>query len=654
MTAEPAKPSGTAPTVLLKERSQEESKSVSDTINLRQTLVLAVLSLALAIIVIDATVVSVTLPSILKEFQISVQALEWITSLYALVFGTFLLTWGKLSDEFGRKRIFIGGVVVFVVGSVVTGVSGDLSSMLVGRGLQGFGAAMASPSTLSILTTTFTGKARGVAFGIWASVAGGAAVVGPILGGFFTTYYTWRWAFLINVPIGAIAIIGALLLIKESRVKNPNYSTDYAGVALISLSLSALLFGFIEAQTYGWIVPNEKFALLGFRWPLSNISLPLFSIISGFMLLAVFGLFERKRQGNGKDPLFDIGLLKFPGFRYGIITVSIVSMGEFAVIFFLSLYFQVVRGLSAINSGITFLPLALSLFLTAPLAGLLSNRIGPKWIITLGMILEASAIFSLSQIITVSNPIYYLYPILAIYGVGIGLALGQLVSTVLGSVPWQKAGVASGTNNTVRQIGSAFGVAVIGAVLVAQISAVGTAELAASSIIPNALKASLASAFNSGLAGGVAPPLPQSIIGTPLAAAIVAIFNDAITQGVRWAALTASIFVSMGAVSSLLIPNATSRVKKVEGPVTLGGVGVGRTGLAIISVQFAITVALLAALSSEYMSNRFMQEWFTNNIWPIGFLLNDYVALASFLIFGILAFARKLVFRKATPLTSRS
>ena len=229
MTAEPAKPSGTAPTVLLKERSQEESKSVSDTINLRQTLVLAVLSLALAIIVIDATVVSVTLPSILKEFQISVQALEWITSLYALVFGTFLLTWGKLSDEFGRKRIFIGGVVVFVVGSVVTGVSGDLSSMLVGRGLQGFGAAMASPSTLSILTTTFTGKARGVAFGIWASVAGGAAVVGPILGGFFTTYYTWRWAFLINVPIGAIAIIGALLLIKESRVKNPNYSTDYAG-----------------------------------------------------------------------------------------------------------------------------------------------------------------------------------------------------------------------------------------------------------------------------------------------------------------------------------------------------------------------------------------------------------------------------------------
>src|SRR6266851_8402270 len=162
-----AKPGSTTPTVLLRDRPNEEIKSGSDTINLRQTLVLAVLSLALAIIVIDATVVSVTLPSILKEFQISVQALEWITSLYALVFGTFLLTWGKLSDEFGRKRIFIGGISLFIAGSIIDGFSQDLTQILVGRVIQGFGAAMASPSTLSILTTTFTGKARSVVFGIW-------------------------------------------------------------------------------------------------------------------------------------------------------------------------------------------------------------------------------------------------------------------------------------------------------------------------------------------------------------------------------------------------------------------------------------------------------------------------------------------------------
>src|SRR6266702_5832856 len=247
----------------------------------KQLLILLVLSLSLAIIVIDATIVIVAQYQIQKDFGISLKDLEWITSLYALVFGSFLLTWGKLSDEFGRKRIFISGISLFIAGSIIDGFSQDLTQILVGRVVQGFGAAMASPSTLSILTTTFTGKARGVAFGIWGAVAGGAAVVGPIVGGYFTTYYTWRLAFLINVPVGAIAIIGALLLIKESRLRNPNYSTDYAGVTLISLSLSALLFGFIEAQTYGWLVPNETFTLAGFNWPLSNLSLPAFSIISG-------------------------------------------------------------------------------------------------------------------------------------------------------------------------------------------------------------------------------------------------------------------------------------------------------------------------------------------------------------------------------------
>src|SRR6266567_3171879 len=353
-----AKPGSTTPTVLLKDRPNEEIKSGSDTINLRQALILALLSLALAIIVIDATIVSVTLPSILKEFQISVKDLEWITSLYALVFGTFLLTWGKLSDEFGRKRIFIGGVVMFVAGSVITGVSGNLSSMLVGRGLQGFGAAMASPSTLSILTTTFTGKARGVAFGMWGAVAGGAAVVGPIVGGYFTTYYTWRLAFLINVPVGAIAIIGALLLIKESRLRNPNYSTDYAGVTLISLSLSALLFGFIEAQTYGWLVPNETFTLAGFNWPLSNLSLPMFSIISGSILMAGFMVSQVQRSEVGKVPLFDFSLLKYRAFRYGLFTVGIVAVGEFATIFIFSIYFQIARGLPAIDSAINLAPFA--------------------------------------------------------------------------------------------------------------------------------------------------------------------------------------------------------------------------------------------------------------------------------------------------------
>ncbi len=357
------------------------SSSASDTgsakIEGKQLLILLVLSLSLAIIVIDATIVIIALKQIQIDFKISLKDLEWITSLYALVFGAFLLSWGKLSDEFGRKRIFIAGISVFVVGSIIDGFSQNLSQMLAGRVIQGFGAAMASPSTLSILTTTFTGKARGIAFGIWGATAGAAAVLGPVLGGYFTTYQTWRWAFFINIPIGVAALVGAVFVIKESRFKDPKYTTDYLGLTLITVGLASVLFGFIEAQTYGWVVPNEAFAVGSFSWPLTNsISLPALSIITGIALLAEFAFYEIRRLGRGKVPLFDFSLLKFKGFRYGLFTVTIVAMGEFGAVFIISIFLQTVKGLSAIDAGLTFLPMAISVFIFAPIAGLLATRFG--------------------------------------------------------------------------------------------------------------------------------------------------------------------------------------------------------------------------------------------------------------------------------------
>src|SRR5713226_8843086 len=624
----------------------QTAQSESGKIERKQLLILLVLSLSLAIIVIDATIVIVAQVKIQNDFQISLKDLEWITSLYALVFGSFLLTWGKLSDEYGRKLIFMAGISLFIVGSIIDGFSQNLSQLLIGRVFQGFGAAMASPSTLSILTTTFTGKARGVAFGIWGATAGAAAVLGPVLGGYFTTYVTWRWAFFINIPIGAVALLGAALVIKETRFRAPKYTTDYPGLVLITIGLASVLFGLIEAQTYGWIVPNADFSLGGFSWASSNpISLPLVSIITGVVLLGIFTSYEIRRARKGLVPLFDFGLLKYKGFRYGLFTVTIVAMGEFGAVFVVSIFLQTVKGLSAINAGLTFLPMAISVFIFAPIAGLLATRFGPKWVITTGMVLEAVALFSLSQIISISNPVYYLYPILVVYGAGVGLAISQVTSTVLMSVPWQKAGVGSGANNTVRQIGSAFGIAVIGAILVAQVSAVGQADIAASAINFGPFRSALATALNSGLSGGIDPSFIASFGRN--APAVLSILYDAITQGTRWAAFTAGIFVSLGALSSLLIPDPSPKQQRKEAPkiVVEEPKGIGKPVGAIVIGQFLSILGLSAALSSEYQSNPFTRLWFTSYASPLGYLLGNYLGSMLIGIIGTILILWRLVLR---------
>jgi len=615
----------------------------------KQLLILLVLSLSLAIIVIDATIVIVAQYQIQKDFRINLKDLEWITSLYALVFGSFLLTWGKLSDEFGRKRIFVAGISLFIVGSIVDGFSQDLIQILLGRVLQGFGAAMASPATLSILTTTFTGKARSVAFGIWGATAGAAAVLGPVLGGYFTSdpAFTWRWAFFINIPIGIAALVGAAFAIKETRFKDPKYTADYFGLIFITLGLASLLFGFIEAQTYGWIVPNNEFTAGGFTWSVSNpVSLPLVSIITGLVLLAMFTFYEVRRLRMGKVPLFDFSLLKFKGFRYGLFTVTIVAMGEFGAVFIISIFLQTVKGLSAFDAGLTFLPMAISVFIFAPVAGILATRFGPKWVVTTGMALEAIALFSLSQIISVENPVSYMYPILVIYGAGVGLAISQLTSTVLQSIPWQKAGVGSGANNTVRQIGSAFGIAVIGAVLVAQISTVGVADLATSTAsFTIQQKVALTAALNSGLSGGIDPSF-LAIFGRNVPA-VLSILYDAITQGARWAAFTAGIFVSLGAISSLLIPNPKSaRTAKATVVESVSHREASRAVMAVIIAQFAITIGMLVAISNEYQSNYFMQQWISQNASPLGYFLSGYVGPALATIVGALLIAWRIILNR--------
>lgn len=527
-------------------------------------LTLIVLSLALAIVVIDITIVNVAIPSIRSEFNAGLHDVEWIIALYALVYAAFIIAWGKLGDQFGRRRMFVAGLATFVIGSLVVGTAPNIIVIIFGRFVQGMGAAMTSPSTLSLLSSTFTGKMRGFAFGIWGATAGAGAALGPLLGGFLTTYASWRWAFLINLPIGIIAIIGALSVITESRDISHKPRIDFVGMALAATGLGALVFALIEGQGHGWITPTDTFTVGSLEWPLANLAVTPFAFLVAIVALIWFVVFELRLESKGGEPLFAFSLLQFRGFRYGLMTVLIVALGEFGILFVLPIYLQGVRGMTAFQTGVIFLPFAIANFSFAPLAGALSARIGPKWVVTAGMLCEATAIFMLSQIITTDTSFVALGIVLFVYGSGVGLAIAQLTNVTLSDIPPRSIGVGSAANNTVRQIGAAIGVAILGAVFVAQIANVGKAELAADSTVPAFAKAPVAQVLAAGLSGESPQTVPTGVQNTNVGQAISRILNGAIAAGARSASIVASVFVLLGALSSLLIPNSKAHLGGTE------------------------------------------------------------------------------------------
>jgi MFS family permease len=447
----------------------------------RRWIALILLSLSLVLIVMDSTIVNIAFPSIRATFGASFADAEWVNSIYSLVFGAALITWGKLGDQYGRRNIFVLGTLVFVLGSLGTGLAPSIGAAIFFRAVQGMGGAMLSPSTLSIISSTFKGKERGIAFGIWGATAGVSAALGPILGGWLIEYGTgivtesWRLAFLINVPIGIIAIAGAFWAIREIRDNSIKHHIDWIGIVLATLSIGSFVFGAIEGQNYGWLEAKKVFNLGPITYPqlasgvttipAGTVSFIPFAFIFGVVMFILFVIVETRQERAGGEPLFEFGMLKYPSFRYGLITVSIVALGEFGVVLVLSIFFQLAKGLGAFETGLRFLPFALAVIVAAPLAGVMSSRFGAKWVVTAGMVCEAVALFWISSIMTVDARYLSFLPPFLLYGVGVGLAIAQLANIVLSDIPPEKAGVGSGANNTLRQLGASLGIAIVGAVL---------------------------------------------------------------------------------------------------------------------------------------------------------------------------------------------
>jgi len=511
---------------------------------------LGMLSLGVSMIIIDATIVNVALPSIIREFQLDLADAEWINSIYSLVFASLLITLGKIGDVTGRRRMFVVGIVVFVAASMAAGRSMGGSSLILARLVQGLGAAIILPATLSTVNAMFRGRERGIAFGIWGSVIGGMAALGPLLGGWLTTDHSWRWAFYINLPIGLIVVVGTYLWVRETKDPELGPGFDIPGVLLSASGMTGLVFALIEGPRFGFFVATERFAAGPFRWPESWISPVPVAFVAGLLLLAAFVQVERRRALEGAPVLIDLNLFRFGSFSTGNATVLILSLGEFGLIFVLPLFVQAVFGFSAFGTGVLLLPLAIGAFLGGPTAGAVATRVGPRRVVSTGMALEAVAIISVALLFAPNRPAWSFVLPLFVYGAGVGLASAQLTSVILAEIPPRESGQASGVQSTFRQVGAAIGIALLGTILATGLRSGTEANLNDVPGLPPEVAAGIVEAID-GSAGQALP----SIAVRPGSEPVVAAISDAFSSAATRTGFVAAGFVFVGFLLSLRLPD---------------------------------------------------------------------------------------------------
>jgi EmrB/QacA subfamily drug resistance transporter len=430
---------------------------------------LVVISSGLAIVIIDATVLNVSIPYMLRDLNANISDIQWVISGYSLTIASLLITVGRLGDMWGRKRLFLIGTLIFVAGSFISSIAETATVIIIGRGIiQATGAAFILTSALSIIASEFQGKDRALAFGVWGSVAGAAATIGPLLGGYLTTYYSWRWSLRINVFVGLITILGSVF-IKESRGLIEK-GFDYIGTLLSAIGLFGLVFSFIEGRKYGWINPNNQLSLFGINWPLKNISVIPFILGIGIISILAFVFWEYRLTKRNGSPLLEISMFRNKRFSLTAMLLSILSYGQFGVFFILPIYFENVLGYDALKTGEALLSTTISIFVVGIISGFIARKVDLKWIVLAGMIFIALGTYLIGNSLEVNSTAISLAPSLVVFGVGFGLAGSQLNNLMLSSAPIELAGEASGISTTMRQIGSALGVAVIGASLVTSLS----------------------------------------------------------------------------------------------------------------------------------------------------------------------------------------
>ena len=408
---------------------------------------LGAVAFGLFMIMLDNTVVNVALPSIQEDLGVDLSELEWIVTGYALTFAAFMLTGGKLADLFGRRLIFVVGLAIFTISSLACGMAGSGEVLIGARIVQGVGAALMNPATLSIITATFPPEQRGAAIGIWAGVSALALAIGPLVGGLLTEHASWNWIFFINVPVGVLAIAASFLLIDESKDTSEEQRLDLPGLLTSGIGLFSLTYGLIEGNAYGWTSAR----IVG-------------AFTVALVALVAFVMLERHQR----VPMLDLGLFRNRTFAGANAVMLLVALAMFGVFFFVSLYMQNILGYSAVQAGAAFLPMTLLIVLIAPIAGKTSDRFGSRWLMGTGMTLLSLQLLYFSTL-GVHETYWKLLPAMLIGGVGMALVMTPSAAAAMSGVPVAKAGVGSAVLNSARQVGGSVGIALIGAIVQHQV-----------------------------------------------------------------------------------------------------------------------------------------------------------------------------------------
>ncbi len=403
---------------------------------------LGAMCFALFMIMLDNTVVNVALPSIQKDLGASISGLEWTINGYTLSFAVLLATGGRLGDIFGRRRMFIIGVIVFALSSATAGLAVDQTALVLSRVVQGVGAALMMPGTLSIITDAFPANERGKAMGTWAGVSALALAVGPVLGGFLTEHVSWRAIFYLNIPVAIGAVVATLFAVRESRDTSVGKEVDFAGVAILTAGLTALVLALVEGNSWGWGSPEVIALLVGSV-----------TALVGFVFV----------ENRVKAPMVQFDLLSDRNFLGAVVVALIITFAMMGVFFFLALYMQNILGYSPLEAGIRFLPSTLMIVGVAPISGRLADRYGPRWLIAGGLLLLTASLLTFTQI-AVDSTYLDLLPGFMLLGIGIALTMSPMTSAAMNAVPVQKAGVASGVLSMFRMIGGSLGIAITGAI----------------------------------------------------------------------------------------------------------------------------------------------------------------------------------------------